>query len=324
MGVAATQCSALRSDSPHVSDRRRSGDFVEEGMCTAIVRALSLGHSFHICGSSGSGLSSQQRPPLPLQFFGKNMVCAHGRLANECVPSRETVVSEQMWCSHWRVPQPPFCTQNVPIPNLPLTGLGGLGRANALFLHFFASQGGGFVFRSFAFFLHVFFASVLPSDSCYCGNPWTNLCHMHHFDRGGGCKSFHVHFFLHRIFCSLNLQSPPPPCVGGDCPYPCLARVLVRTLSIPVPVVATLMNYVARGLQRQLQNGGGVIWHGGVSCSRFGRDCNPGMPPRPGRLRMDSGLLATAYPVQHTRREAWRARAHRLSCVHGTHFISRL
>ena len=37
------------------------------------------------------------------------------------------------------------------------------------FLHFFVSQGGGLVFCIFCFF---FLASVLPSISFYCGNPF--------------------------------------------------------------------------------------------------------------------------------------------------------
>ena len=49
-----------------------------------------------------------------------------------------------------------------------------------------------------------FFPSVLPSVSFYCCNPWTSLCHVHHFDWGGGaCKCIYLHFiashFLHRI-----------------------------------------------------------------------------------------------------------------------------
>ena len=50
----------------------------------------------------------------------------------------------------------------------------------------------------------------LHSVSFYCGNPWTNWSHMHHFDGGGDANAFTC-LVLPRIFCSLNLQPPPPP-----------------------------------------------------------------------------------------------------------------
>ena len=63
-------------------------------------------------------------------------------------------------------------------------------------------------------FFCTFFASVLPSVSFYCGNPWTILCHMQNIDEVGNANAF-ICTFLHRIFRSLNLHPPPPP--GGLC-----------------------------------------------------------------------------------------------------------
>ena len=51
-------------------------------------------------------------------------------------------------------------------------------------------------FRNF----FAFFGSVLPSVSFCCGNPWANLCHMYHFDKGVGANAF-ICIYLH--FCPL-------------------------------------------------------------------------------------------------------------------------
>ena len=59
-----------------------------------------------------------------------------------------------------------------------------------------------------------FFASVLLSVSFYCGNPWTSLCHMHHFDIGAGGggqgKCIYLHFFCIAFFLPSQFASPPP------------------------------------------------------------------------------------------------------------------
>ena len=67
----------------------------------------------------------------------------------------------------------------------------------------------------FCIFWH-FFASVSPSVSFYCGNPETSLCHMHHFDMGGGGgKCVHLHFFCIACFAVSTYVPPSPPATGS-------------------------------------------------------------------------------------------------------------
>ena len=97
----------------------------------------------------------------------------------------------------------------------------GGGNANAFFsAFFFLSQGGDF----FLHLLHFLdcFASVLPSVSFYCGNPWTNLCHMHHFYKGGAkWKCIYLHFFASN-FLQPHLAFPPTPLL-----YVLLANIVI-------------------------------------------------------------------------------------------------
>ena len=74
----------------------------------------------------------------------------------------------------------------------PCPGQGAGGVADAIFPCIFGISRRRSFFAPFPslFFWH-FFASVLPSVSFYCGNPWTSLCHMHHFDGGGGGMQMH-------------------------------------------------------------------------------------------------------------------------------------
>ena len=90
--------------------------------------------------------------------------------------------------------------------------LGGGGIANAFF-HFFLHLKEAVFFCIFCVFFCIFFASVLPSVSFYCGNPWTNLCHMPHFDKGGGMqKRLFAFFFCIPFFAvSICILTPPPP-----------------------------------------------------------------------------------------------------------------
>ena len=76
--------------------------------------------------------------------------------------------------------------------------------------HYLGGGGGGMLF-----FFCIFFASVLPSVSFYCGNPWTSLCHMHHFDRGGGWQMHLFVFFCMTFFFAVSTCTPPPPALTG-------------------------------------------------------------------------------------------------------------
>ena len=94
--------------------------------------------------------------------------------------------------------------------NKPRMGGGqGGGDANAIFFAFplHLKEALFFFWHLLHFFLH---PSCLPFP-CSCGNPWTNLCHVHLFDRGGGDANAFSCIFLHRIFCCLSLHPPPPP-----------------------------------------------------------------------------------------------------------------
>ena len=66
-------------------------------------------------------------------------------------------------------------------------------------------------FHLLHFFLHFFFASVLPSVCFYDGNPWTSLCHMHRRGGGGANAFICFFFFCIAIFLQINLHPPPPP-----------------------------------------------------------------------------------------------------------------
>ena len=68
-----------------------------------------------------------------------------------------------------------------------------------------------FFLASFSFFSRIFFASVLPSVFFLLWQSvYTFVSHAPFLGGGGGGGGVANAFFLHRIFCSLNLHSPPP------------------------------------------------------------------------------------------------------------------
>ena len=153
-------------------------------------------------------------PPLPPQTAAAPSDRTEARACIPCAALLACILEWRKWLhtpGHMGVSEGEGHAVAYPLPTplqphtlpggTPEPGAGGMQCFFCTFLHL--KEAG--LFCIFCVFFAFFFASVLPSVSFYSGNPWTNLCHTHHF----GCPGDGL------------LPMPLTRCIQMHTPSPC-------------------------------------------------------------------------------------------------------